>query len=108
MHPAAWAQRDLLRENLLFVSQKRKTSPEQMSSQDRQLTLERRRAHRKREVELLHQRELQALKIEEDSTQKVRDMCLTESSIPHSLLLLDRVCVHSLSAVSLTHESREC
>ena len=42
------------------------------------------------------------------SPENFESNCLTESSIPHSLLLLDPVCVHSLSALSLTHESREC
>ena len=44
---------------------------------------------------------------EHDDWRRFRN-CLTESSILHNLLMIDPVWVHSLSALSMTHQSRDC
>ena len=65
---------NLLRESILRGSHKRETSREQINSQDRKLIDDKRRADRRREVEVVLQRQQQAQQMQEEAIEEVRDM----------------------------------
>ena len=70
INPAAWAMGNLLRESILRGSHKRETSREQINSQDRKLIHDKRRADRRREVEVVLQRKQQAQQMQEEAVRE--------------------------------------